>query len=164
MVESLIEWLKDIPEELVIFLISMLPILELRGGLIAASLLGVEWAVAFPICIIGNALPIPFVLFFFNKIIAWLKTTKLFGKFATKMEDRAKQKGKKIESAKFLGLMLFVGIPLPGTGGWTGAAAAALLNMRVKKSAPPIFLGILLAGVIMSVLAYFVPGLFGFAF
>ena len=164
MVENLIEWFKGIPEELIIFIISMLPIVELRGGLIAASLLGVKWAVAFPICILGNILPIPFVLFFFNKIIEWLKKTKLFGKFAAKMEKRAKQKSKKIDGAKFLGLMIFVGIPLPGTGGWTGAMAAALLNMRVKKSAPAILLGIILAGIIMSTVAYFIPGLFGFAF
>lgn len=164
MVENLIEWFKGIPEELVIFLISMFPIVELRGGLIAASLLGVKWVIAFPICIIGNIVPIPFVLFFFNKIITWLKKTKLFGKLAAKIEERAKSKSAKIEGAKFLGLMLFVGIPLPGTGGWTGAMAAALLNMRVKKSAPAILLGIILAGVIMSVLAYFIPGLFGFAF
>ena len=113
MVENLIEWFKGIPEELIIFIISMLPIVELRGGLIAASLLGVKWAVAFPICILGNILPIPFVLFFFNKIIEWLKKNKLFGKFAAKMEERAKQKSKRIDGAKFLGLMIFVGIPLP---------------------------------------------------
>lgn len=164
MVENIIAWLQGWPEELVVFLISMLPILELRGGLIAAALLGVEWSVAFPICLLGNILPIPFVLFFFNKIIAWLKKTKLFGKLAEKIESRAKKKSAKLEGAKFLGLLLFVGIPLPGTGGWTGAMAAALLEMRVKKSAPAILLGIILAGIIMSVLAYFIPGLFGFAF
>ncbi len=164
MVENVIEWFKGIPEELIVFIISMMPILELRGGLVAASLLGIDWIVAFPICIIGNILPIPFVLFFFNKIIAWLKKTKLFGKLAEKLESRAREKSAKLEGAKFWGLLIFVGVPLPGTGGWTGAMAAALLEMRVKKSAPTILLGILLAGVIMSVLAYFIPGLFGFAF
>ena len=162
MVEQIITWFSGIPNELTIFIISMLPILELRGGLVAAAILKVDWVVAFPICIIGNMLPIPFVLFFFNKIIDWLKKTKLFGKFAVKMENRVKKKSGKINNAKFWGLLIFVGLPLPGTGGWTGAMAASFLNMRVKKSAPPIILGIILAGIIMSVLTYFIPGLFGF--
>ena len=134
MVEQIITWFSGIPNELTIFIISMLPILELRGGLVAAAILKVDWVVAFPICIIGNMLPIPFVLFFFNKIIDWLKKTKLFGKFAVKMENRVKKKSGKISNAKFWGLLIFVGLPLPGTGGWTGAMAASFLNMSLQLS------------------------------
>ena len=160
MVQNIIEWLSGIPNELVVFIISILPVLELRGGLVAASILGVDFLVAFPLCIIGNILPIPFILIFYNRVMMYLKRTKLFSKFTTKLEERIKKNTKKIENAKFVALMLFVGIPLPGTGGWTGAMVAAFLQMRAKKSFPAIALGIIIAAVIMSVLAYFIPGLF----
>lgn len=163
-INTIIEWFKGWPEEIVVFFISMLPVLELRGGLIAAAIYKMDWLIAFPICILGNIAPIPFILFFYNKVMDWLKGTKLLGKLARKLEERVKRKSAKIDGAKFLGLLIFVGIPLPGTGGWTGAMAAALLNMRVKKSTPPIILGIILAGTIMSVLTYFIPGLFGISF
>lgn len=160
MVQNIIEWLSGIPNELVVFIISILPVLELRGGLVAASILGVDFLVAFPLCIIGNILPIPFILVFYNRVMMYLKRTKLFSKFTIKLEERIKKNTKKIENAKFVALMLFVGIPLPGTGGWTGAMVAAFLQMRAKKSFPAIALGIIIAAVIMSVLAYFIPGLF----
>lgn len=153
---------KTIPPEVIIFLISMLPILELRGGLIAAALLGVKWYIAFPICFLGNILPIPFILLFFKKILALLKRTKLFGRLADKIEKKVMKKSKKLDTAKSLSLLLFVGIPLPGTGGWTGAMVAEILDMRIKKSFPVIAAGVFLAGVIMITLTYFFPGLFGF--
>ena len=160
MLESVLELLQGIPEELIVFLISLLPILELRGGLIAASLLGIEYWVALPICIIGNLLPIPFILLFIRKVLSWLKKTKPFKKLVEKIEEKAeKNKGKITKYAKW-GLFLFVAIPLPGTGAWTGALVADALDIHVKKSFPVIALGVLTAGVIMVIFAYFFPELF----
>ena len=160
MLESVLELLQGIPEELIVFLISLLPILELRGGLIAASLLGIEYWVALPICIIGNLLPIPFILLFIRKVLSWLKKTKPFKKLVEKIEEKAeKNKGKITKYAKW-GLYLFVAIPLPGTGAWTGALVADALDIHVKKSFPVIALGVLTAGVIMVIFAYFFPELF----
>lgn len=160
MLESVLELLQGIPEELIVFLISLLPILELRGGLIAASLLGIEYWVALPICIIGNLLPIPFILLFIRKVLSWLKKTKPFKKLVEKIEEKAeKNKGKITKYAKW-GLFLFVAIPLPGTGAWTGALVADALDIHVKKSFPVIALGVLTAGIIMVIFAYFFPELF----
>lgn len=136
------------------FIISMVPILELRGGLLAAALLGVDIFTAIPICIIGNILPIPFILWFITPIFNWLKKTKLFRPMVEKLEKKATNKSEKLEKGYFWGLALFVGIPLPGTGAWTGALIAALLNMPKKKSVPAILLGIAIATVIMAFVSY----------
>lgn len=151
-----------IPNELIIFIVSMMPILELRGGLILASILGVPWHVAFPICILGNALPIPFVLLFIRKIFDFIKKTNFLWlrKIVIKLDERAERKSAKVNTASALGLFLFVAIPLPGTGGWTGALVANALNVKFSRSIWIIALGIIGAGIIMSVLSYFIPGLF----
>lgn len=148
--------------ELIVFIISMLPILELRGGLIVAAVLGVPWHIAFPICVVGNMLPIPFVLLFIRKIFNWLERFGWCAKLIRKFEDRVLKKGEGIKKSWLIGLYLFVAIPLPGTGGWTGALAADLFDIRFKSAFPTIFAGVLSAGIIMSVLSYFIPGLFGF--
>lgn len=160
MVEQFIELLKGIPPELVIFIISLMPILELRGGLVAASLLGVPWHIAFPICIIGNMLPIPFILLFIKQIFKFLRKFPGFRTIIPKLEKKAGEKGSLINRGRFIGLYSFVAIPLPGTGAWMGALAACLLDIRIKRSFPIIFLGVLTAGIIMSILSYFIPGLF----
>ena len=144
--------------ELIIFLVSMIPILELRGGLIVASLLKVSIWKAVPICIIGNLIPVPFILLLITKILGWMKTTKLFRPIAEKLEKHAMSKSDKIRRYEFTGLLLFVGIPLPGTGAWTGSLIAALLGMKNRKAVPAVFFGLLLATVIMSVLSYGVIG------
>ena len=131
--EVLVQWFTDnlsqhISRELIIFIISMIPILELRGGLLAASLLKVSAAKAIPICIIGNIIPIPFILLFIRQIFKVLKKTKLFHGLIVKMEDRAMGKSDQIKRYEFFGLLLFVGIPLPGTGAWTGSLIASLLE------------------------------------
>lgn len=164
---ALSEWLISslggvVPEEVIIFIISLFPILELRGGLIAAKLLGVKFIPAFIICFIGNMLPIPFILLFIRKIFQWLKKIKGVNNLIEKLEVRTMRKSKTIEKYREWGLLFFVGIPLPGTGGWTGALLAALMDLRMKKAFPIIALGVFIAGVIMSVLTYLVPGLFGF--
>ena len=156
--EGLVNWFIDtlggISGEWVAFIISMVPILELRGGLLAASLLGVDILTAVPLCILGNILPIPFILWFITPIFHWLKKTKLFRPLVEKLEARALGKKDKIEKGYFWGLALFVGIPLPGTGAWTGALLAALLDIPKKKSIPAILLGILIATVIMALVSY----------
>lgn len=161
--QSFIEFFGDkIPEELIVFIISLFPILELRGGLIAAKILGVDFIPAFIICYIGNILPVPFILLFIRKIFKFLRDKRVFAKIIRKLEERSVKQSEKVRKYKDWGLLTFVAIPLPGTGGWTGALIAALMDIRIKKSFPIIALGVLIAGIIMSVFAYLVPSLFGF--
>lgn len=162
LVHSFVEFFKSkIPDELLVFIISLLPILELRGGLIAAALLDINFLVAFPICVIGNMLPIPFVLLFIRKIFDVLKKTKLFSKMVNKLDERAKEKAnsKSMQKYKAWGLFIFVGIPLPGTGAWTGALIADVLDIRMKRSLPLITLGVICAGIIISLISYGIPAL-----
>lgn len=167
--DALVQWFTThlyglISKEAIIFIISMIPILELRGGLLAASpaLLDVSIQTAIPICILGNIIPIPFILLLITKILDWMKTVKLFRPIALWLEDKAMSKREQVEKYGFWGLALFVGIPLPGTGAWTGALIAALLRMKFKKAFSAILVGIVIATVIMSVLSYGVLGvLFG---
>ena len=164
MIESITSLLEswNLAPELVIFIVSMLPILELRGGLIVAAILGVPWYIAMPICVVGNMLPIPFVLLFVRKIFNWLGRFDWCSRVIRRFENKVIKKGSKIQNRWVVGLYLFVAIPLPGTGGWTGALAADLFDIRFKRALPVIFLGVLSAGTIMLVLSYFIPGLFGF--
>lgn len=138
---------------LVIFLVSLLPLLELRGGILAAGLLQVKMVQAFFICLAGTLLPIPFILLFFRQILEWLKNTR-FVKLVKRIEDRMKKKCRQIEKYKTFGLLVFVAVPLPGTGAWTGAMAAALLGMRFKHALFSIVLGSLVADVIMCFVSY----------
>ena len=153
---GLFDGLRSIPfgKELIVFLISLMPILELRGGLIAAALLGLNIVPAFIICIIGNLLPIPFILWFITPVFNKLKKTKHLSKFVNKIEKKALSKKDKIEKAEFCGLFFFVGIPLPGTGGWTGSLIASLINMDKKKAMLAITCGVLLAGLIVGSLSF----------
>ena len=129
----------------------MIPILELRGGLLAASLLKISAAKALPICIVGNIIPIPFILLFIRQIFKWMKKTKTFRGLITKLENRAMGKSDQIKRYEFLGLLLFVGIPLPGTGAWTGALIASLLEVDIKKSSIAILCGLFMASAIMYI-------------
>ncbi len=157
--ESLATWFaltlgKYVSAKVVIFIVSLIPILECRGGLIVASLLKVNIWQAIPICVIGNCLPIPFILLFIKRIFAWLKKFNWSKPLIEKLEKRAMNKSNDMSNGEFIGLMLFVGIPLPGTGAWTGALVAALLEMDIKKASLAIFLGVLIATVIVSALSY----------
>lgn len=158
-VQPMIDFLSShgISRELIVFIISLFPILELRGGIIAAMFLQIDWPTAFVICFIGNFLPIPFILLFIRKIFEWMKNTR-FVKLVHRLEAKAAAKSKKVEKYKKFGLFLFVAIPLPGTGGWTGALVAALMDMKLKDSLPSILLGIITAGFIMALLSYGVLG------
>ena len=161
--EVLVHWFTDnlsqhISREMVIFIISVIPILELRGGLLAASLLKVSAAKAIPICIIGNIIPIPFILLFIRQIFKLMKKTKIFRGLIERLEKRAMGKSDQIKRYEFLGLLLFVGVPLPGTGAWTGSLIASLLEVDIKKSSIAIFCGLIMATVIMSIVSYGVLG------
>lgn len=150
-----------VPEEIIVFIISMFPVLELRGGLIAAKLMNITFWKAFLICYAGNMLPIPFILKFIRVIFNALKKNKHIEKAITKLEVRSIRKGKKVKKYREWGLLLFVAVPLPGTGAWTGALIADLLDIRIKKSFPLIALGVLIAGLIVSALSYGLFGLLG---
>ena len=155
---GLVNWFMDVlgglSGEWVAFIISMVPILELRGGLLAASLMDVTILTAVPLCIIGNIIPVPFILWLVTPLFTALKKTRLFRPLVEKLEARALGKRDKIEKGYFWGLALFVGIPLPGTGAWTGALLASLLDIPFKKAFPAILLGILIATVIMALVSY----------
>ncbi len=159
MTNTLAQWFADnwgqtVSPYLIIFIVSMIPILELRGALLVASLLHVNLWHALPICIIGNIIPVPFILFLIVRIFDLLKKTKVFRPLVEKLESKARNKSDALEKGEFLGLLLFVGIPLPGTGAWTGSLIAALLGVDRKKAITATFLGLLLAAFIMSVISY----------
>ena len=161
--EVLVQWFSNhlsqfISPEGAVFIISMIPILELRGGLLAASLLKISAAKALPICIVGNIIPIPFILLFIRQIFKWMKKTKLFRGLIIKMENRAMGKSDQIKRYEFLGLLVFVGIPLPGTGAWTGALIASLLEVDIKKSSIAILCGLFMASAIMYIVSYGIVG------
>ncbi|MBR4723786.1 MAG: small multi-drug export protein [Clostridia bacterium] len=153
-VETIVDFLKGkISKEFIVFIISMIPILELRGSLIAAGFLKMKFLSTYVIAVIGNMLPIPFILIFIDKIFVLLKKTPLKNSIE-KLENRALSKADIIEKYGKFGLFLFVAIPLPGTGAWTGSLAAVLLRMKVRDAIFPIFLGVLTAGLIMSLISF----------
>ena len=154
-VEAIMTFLQDkVPEELIAFVISLCPVLECRGGMIAARLMEIPFIKAFLICYIGNMLPIPFIILFIRKIFDFLRRYSFFEKIILKLEAKTEKNKEKVLRYESWGLLLFVAIPLPGTGGWTGALMAALLDMRFKRSLPVIALGVLIAGFIMSAVTY----------
>ena len=151
-------------KELILFIISMVPILDLRGGLLAAgpAFLNIPMWRAIPVGIIGNLLPIPFILLLITKIFDWMKGTKRLKPVVEKLEKKAMSQSANIEKYEFWGLVAFVGIPLPGTGAWTGALIAALLGIRFRKAFPAIVIGVCLAACIMTIISYgIVGGIFG---
>lgn len=143
----------SVAKEIIVFVVSMIPILELRGSILAAGFLKMEFLSTFIIAVLGNMLPIPFILLFIDKIFGWLKQTK-FKDIVEKLEKRALSKSDQIRKYGKFGLFLFVAIPLPGTGAWTGALAASLLRMKPKDSIWPIFFGVIAAGLVMSLISF----------
>lgn len=163
MVESIVGFIVDlfggitgIPfgKELIVFVISLMPILELRGGLIAAALLDLNPITSYIISIIGNILPVPFILWFINSILEWMRKSKKFKKIAKWLDKKVEKNKESIEKFGFWGLVLFVGIPLPGTGAWTGCLIAAVLEMDRKKSFLAAAIGIVIASIIMMILSF----------
>ena len=143
-----------------VFLISMVPFIELRGGIVWGAAAGLDLWENVIACIIGNMLPVPFILLFIRKILELMKRVPVLQKVAFWVEKKADKNKHKVAKYATWGLLLFVGIPLPGTGAWTGALVAAMMNMRMKYALPSIFGGVLLASVIMSLGAYGVVSAF----
>lgn len=139
---------------LMTFVLSMVPVLELRGAIPAGVAGGLPPLVAMVIAIIGNLVPIPFILLFVKKIFAWLKSRPAIRPVVEKLERRAEGKMDTVRRYAWWGLCILVAIPLPGTGAWTGALVAALMDMRMKKALPAIALGVVIAGVIITLLSY----------
>lgn len=143
------------------FFISMVPIIELRGAIPWATGMGLSPWIAIPVAIIGNLIPIPFIILFIKKIFAWMrKASPKLNKVVDKMEAKAEKNKAKVLKYAFWGLAIFVAIPLPGTGGWTGALVAAMLDMPLKKAFPSILIGVLGAGVIIAFVSYGAAALF----
>lgn len=143
-----------VSDELVAFVISLFPVLECRGGMVAAYALGIPFWKAFLICYFGNMLPLPFIILFIRKIFDFLRRYKFFAKIIKKLEAKTERNKDKVLKYNAWGLLIFVAIPLPGTGGWTGALMAALLDMRFKRALPILAIGVLIAGFIMSIVTY----------
>ena len=143
-----------ISKEFIVFLVSMIPLLELRGSILAAGFLQMNFLPTYIAAVLGNMLPIPFILLFIEKIFAWMKKSKHFHKLPDWIEKRAMSKSAQIEKYGYWGLFLFVAIPLPGTGAWTGSLLAVLLGLKPKKSFLFILLGVMTAGLVMSLLAF----------
>ena len=148
-------------------LISMVPIVELRGGVPFAMGMGIDFKTALTICAIGNMIPVPFIYFFARKFLLWGEKQKHIGKICTFFIEKGEKAGKKLaekagRGGLFVALMLFVGIPLPGTGAWTGTLGASFLNMGFKSATLAVSLGVVLAGIIMGLASMGVFGVLGF--
>lgn len=139
----------------------MIPVLELRGALIVAAADALNPILSYAVCVIGNLLPVPFLIMFVRPVFEWMRRrAKWMQKIVEKLEKKAASKSDVIEKYEMLGLFILVAIPLPGTGAWTGSLVAALLGMRLKKCFPMIALGVLAAGVIMTLGAFGIVSLF----
>ena len=141
-------------------LLAMMPVVELRAALPWAIARGLDPWFSYLLCVLFNMVPVPFILLFFNKILAWMETTRTFSGIATWLKERAHKKSDTYYKYEMLGLFILVAIPLPGTGAWTGALLATLLNVPKKKSIPAIALGVCLAAVLMGTLSLVFKGLF----
>lgn len=144
------------------FLISMLPIIELRAGLPYGIALGLPYGVALTAAVLGNMLPVPLIILFIRRVFTWLRSIlPKCDAVISRLEEKAHIKGNLVRRYSTIGLCILVAIPLPGTGAWTGALVAALLDLRLKKAVPAILLGVLIAAGIMTMLTFGVLGIFG---
>lgn len=137
------------------FFISMAPIIELRGGLPYGIALGLDYPVALATALLGNMVPVPFIIVYIRHVFTWLrKRSKWWDEKITRLEKKAHLKGRVVRKYSTIGLCILVAIPLPGTGAWTGALVAAVLDMRLKKAIPAIFLGVCIAAAIMTMVTF----------
>ena len=137
-----------------VFFLSMVPVLELRAAIPIGATLGLEWVANYLICVIGTMIPVPIILLFVRHVLEWMKKIPRLDKIALWVENKAQKNTPKVQKYASLGLLIFVALPLPGTGAWTGALVAAMLDMRMKYAIPSIFCGVLIAGLIMSLASY----------
>ena len=160
---ELMQWLTDTMagEFTLTVLVSMIPVVELRGGIPFGVAAGLPVWAAFIAAVIGNLIPVPFIIVYIRRIFQWMRRRMpRLNSLVDKLERKAHLKGQKVTKYKYLGLMLFVAIPLPGTGAWTGSLAAAFLDMPLRKAIPSVVLGVLIAGMAISILTYGVASLF----
>lgn len=154
-------WDSLIGKIIMTFLISMVPVVELRGAIPIGVAHGLNFWVAIVVSIVGNLVPVPFIIIFIRKIFAWLRTKSAWlNNLVTRLENRALKKTDTVRKFKFWGLFIFVAIPLPGTGAWTGALVAAMMEIRLKRAFPAIAIGVAIAGVIVSVITYGAQAIF----
>lgn len=161
---DIFQWLTDTPAGEFCFtaLVSMIPVVELRGGIPFGVLTcGLPVWAAYLAAVIGNIIPVPFIVVYIRRIFQWMRRRiPKLNHLVDRLEKKAHLKGNKVTKYKYLGLVLFVAIPLPGTGAWTGALAAAFLDMPLRKALPSIFIGIITAGIAISILTFGVSSLF----
>ena len=142
-------------------ILAMMPVVELRGALPWAITRGLDPWFSFVLCVLFNMVPVPFILLFLNKILAWMETTRRLSGIAKWLKDRAHKKSETYYKYEMLGLFLLVAVPLPGTGAWTGALVASVFGLKMKRAIPPIFLGVAAAGVIMLTISLGAVSVFG---
>ena len=160
---ELLNWLETTESGKFLFtlLVSMVPVVELRGGIPFGVAMGLSVPKAYLAAVIGNMLPVPFIIVYIRRIFQWMRRhMPKLNSMVDKLEKKAHEKGREIARYEILGLFLFVAIPLPGTGAWTGSLAAAFLDMRLKKAIPTIAAGVLTAGVLISILTFGVASIF----
>ena len=160
---DLMGWLTDTMtgEFTLTALVSMIPVVELRGGIPFGVTAGLPVWAAFIAAVIGNLIPVPFIIAYIRRIFQWMRRRiPRLNRMVDALERKAHLKGQKVNKYKYLGLMLFVAIPLPGTGAWTGSLAAAFLDVPLRKAIPSIIAGVLIAGMAISILTYGVASLF----
>ena len=161
--EKIILALGAIPNEIKLLIVSMIPIVELRGAIpLGAALLDMGIWETLVLSVVGNLIPVPFLILLTRPLFSWLKKTKVFSSIVAKLESRVEKKADKVMKNPALGLFLFVAIPLPGTGAWTGSMIASHFDMRFKYALPSICLGLIVAGIIMTVASFGITSLFSF--
>ena len=146
--------MNTIKHYLIVFLVSMVPIIELRGSIPIAATMDISFLQAYPFAVIGNLVPVPFIILFFKYFLKLFRNVPVIGKIFEKVHDKAVEKADKIKSYAFWGLFLFVAIPLPGTGAWTGSVIASILEVDNKKAFLAIALGVITSGLIMGFISY----------
>lgn len=148
--------------ELITFLMAMVPVIELRGAIPYGVVAGLSVHTAFVLAVLGNLVPIPVLVVFTRKVFEWLRTkSDGLDRLVRRLEAKADKNKEIVERYEFLGLMILVAVPLPGTGAWTGALVAAMMNMRLKRAMPAIIVGVLIAGVIVTTVTYGAGALIG---
>lgn len=149
-------FLETVGKRWCVFFCSMIPIIELRGAIPMGAAFGLPWWQTFLISVVGNMLPVPFILLFINAILKWMEgcRVKLFNKIAGWLLRKAEKNREKIEKYAFWGLAIFVGVPLPGTGAWTGSLVGAVIHLKFWKALLSALIGVLAAGVVMTMISY----------
>lgn len=151
----------DLQGILMTFLVAMTPVLELRGAIPMGVAAGLPPLAALGVAIVGNMVPVPFLILFTRRIFRWLKKSRQIGQLVDRLEQRGAEKSAIVKTYAGVGLCILVAIPLPGTGAWTGALVAALMDMRLKRALPHIFVGVVIAGFLITCLTYGVGHLLG---